>query len=155
VSAARTGSDNALVGVAVGAALMGLGFGALFSGYELLIRTEAGSAMWLRIESFRRFLENSEARHVDDAAERGVLRHYTAWAVALGESEAWTKAVESAAAGNPELRSNLASDLAFVHVGSSIVSASRTAANPPSSSSGGGFSGGAGGGGGGGGGGSW
>ena len=154
VAAARNGG-NAVVGIGIGAALVGLGIGTLASSFELLIRTEAGSAMWLRIESFRRFLQNSEARHVDDAAERGVLRHYTAWAVALGESRAWTSAVESAASGNPELRSSLATDLAFVHVGSSIVSASSTASTAPSSSSGGGFSGGVGGGGGGGGGGSW
>ena len=70
--AARNGGA-AVVGIGVGALLFGLGVGALASSYELLIRTEAGSAMWLRIESFRRFLENSEARHVDDAAERGVL----------------------------------------------------------------------------------
>ena len=152
--AARTGGA-ALVGVGIGAALVGLGIGALASSYELLVRTEAGSAMWLRIESFRRFLENSEARHVDDAAERGVLRHYTAWAVALGESAAWTDAVEAAARANPALRSGLATDLAFVHLGSSIVSASSAASTAPSSSSGGGFSGGVGGGGGGGGGGSW
>ena len=152
--AARTGG-GALAGVGIGAALVGLGVGALASSYELLVRTEAGSAMWLRIESFRRFLENSEARHVDDAAERGVLRHYTAWAVALGESAAWTDAVEAAARANPALRSGLATDLAFVHLGSSIVSASSAASTAPSSSSGGGFSGGVGGGGGGGGGGSW
>jgi hypothetical protein len=56
----------------------------------LLVRTETGAALWLRVESFRRFLENSEARHVEEAAEKGVLRHYTAWAVALGETRAWT-----------------------------------------------------------------
>ncbi|MEM9464228.1 MAG: DUF2207 domain-containing protein [Actinomycetota bacterium] len=154
VAAARDGGP-ALIGVGVGAVVVGLGIGTLMSSYELLVRTEAGSAMWLRIESFRRFLENSEARHVDDAAERGVLRHYTAWAVALGESAAWTDAVDAAARANPELRSGLATDLAFVHVGSSIMRASSTASTAPSSSSGGGFSGGVGGGGGGGGGGSW
>ena len=111
--------------------------------------------MWLRIESFRRFLENSEARHVDEAAEKGVLRQYTAWAVALGESAAWSSAVDAAARANPQLGSTLTRDLAFVHLGSSIVSASNTASTAPSSSGSGGFSGGAGGGGGGGGGGSW
>ena len=155
VAAAARNSGSMLIGVGIGAVIVGLGLGALVSSYELLIRTEAGSAMWLRTESFRRFLEQSEARHVDDAAERGVLRHYTAWAVALGESDAWARAVEGAARANPALRSTLATDLAFVHVGSSIVSASSSASTAPSSSGSGGFSGGAGGGGGGGGGGSW
>lgn len=153
VGAARNGG-SALIGVGVGAAIVGLGVGVAASSYELLVRTESGSALWLRIESFRRFLENSEARHVDDAAARGVVRQYTAWAVALGESAAWTDAVESAAQADPALRSSLATDLAFVHVGSAIVSASSSASTAPSSS-GSGFSGGVGGGGGGGGGGSW
>ncbi len=154
VFAAREGGQF-LPFVAFGALGVGAALGALVTSFELLVRTETGSAMWLRIESFRRFLENSEARHVDDAAERGVLRHYTAWAVALGESRAWSKAVDAAAAADPALRSSLHRDLAFVHIGSRISSASQTASTKPSSSSGGGFSGGAGGGGGGGGGGSW
>ena len=65
--------------------IAGAALGAIISSYELLVRTETGSALWLRVESFRRFLENSEARHVEEAAEKGVLRHYTAWAVALGK----------------------------------------------------------------------
>ena len=133
-----------MIGTAVGAVILGAALGTLVSSYELLVRTETGSAMWLRIESFRRFLENSEARHVDEAAERGVLRQYTAWAVALGESKAWSDAVDDATRGNPELRSTLARDLAFVHVGSSIVRASNTASTAPSSSGSGGFSGGVG-----------
>jgi uncharacterized membrane protein len=83
------------------------------------------------------------------------LRHYTAWAVALGETRAWTRAVEAAADGNPQVRSTIGRDLAFLHVGSSITSAAKSASTAPSSSDGGGFSGGSGGGGGGGGGGSW
>ena len=126
----------------------------------LLVRTEAGTALWLRVESFRRFLENSEARHVTEAAERGVLRHYTAWAVALGESRAWTDAVEAAAAADPDLGDRITHDLAFVAVGSHIGRATSTTTTAPASSggggwSGGGFSGSVGGGGGGGGGGSW
>ena len=78
--------------IATGAAIAGAALGAIISSYELLVRTETGSALWLRVESFRRFLENSEARHVEEAAEKGVLRHYTAWAVALGETRAWTRA---------------------------------------------------------------
>ena len=55
--------------IATGAAIAGAALGAIISSYELLVRTETGSALWLRVESFRRFLENSEARHVEEAAE--------------------------------------------------------------------------------------
>ncbi|MEO0492635.1 MAG: DUF2207 domain-containing protein [Actinomycetota bacterium] len=155
LSAARTGLGPAPF-IAAGAAVAGAAIGAMVSSYELLVRTETGSALWLRIESFRRFLENSEARHVEEAAEKGVLRQYTAWAVALGETRAWTRAVEAAAAADPRLRSSFGRDLTFLYVASSITSATKTASTAPSSSgSGGGFSGGVGGGGGGGGGGSW
>ena len=153
--AARTGLGPAPL-IAAGAAIAGAAIGAIRSSFELLVRTETGSALWLRVESFRRFLENSEARHVEEAAEKGVLRHYTAWAVALGETRAWTRAVEAATDGDPKVRSTIGQDLAFLHVGSSITSATKSASTAPSSSdSGGGFSGGSGGGGGGGGGGSW
>ncbi|HAB57465.1 MAG TPA: hypothetical protein DCE75_05370, partial [Acidimicrobiaceae bacterium] len=151
---ARSGLGPAPL-IAAGAAIAGAALGAIISSYELLVRTETGSALWLRVESFRRFLENSEARHVEEAAEKGVLRHYTAWAVALGETRAWTRAVEAAADGDPQVRSTIGRDLAFLHVGSSITSAAKSASTAPSSSDGGGFSGGSGGGGGGGGGGSW
>ncbi len=155
LDAAITGLGPAPL-IAAGAAIAGAALGAIISSYELLVRTETGSALWLRVESFRRFLENSEARHVEEAAEKGVLRHYTAWAVALGETRAWTRAVEAAADGDPQVRSTIGRDLVFLHVGSSITSAAKSASTAPSSSdSGGGFSGGSGGGGGGGGGGSW
>lgn len=155
VSAARHGGAAVYLSI-LAAAAVGAAIGAVVSAPELLVRTEAGSALWLRVESFRRFLEQSEARHVTEAAARGVLRQYTAWAVALGESKAWTAAVEAAAAGNPELRSTLGRDLAFASAGAHIASAAASASTAPSSSGGGGgFSGGVGGGGGGGGGGSW
>ena len=64
----------------IGAAIIGAAFGTLLSSFELLVRTETG--LWLRI-SFRRFA--SEARHVDEAAERGSCAN-TPYAVALGES---------------------------------------------------------------------
>ena len=97
---------------------------------------------------------------IDEAAEKGLLRQYTAWAVALGESGAWAGAVADASRDDPGLATNLGTDLAFVHLGSSILRASNTATTKPASSDGdfgggGGFSGSVGGGGGGGGGGSW
>ncbi|MGA0971641.1 MAG: DUF2207 family protein [Ilumatobacteraceae bacterium] len=61
---------------------------------ERASRTAAGSAAFLQTESFRRFLHASEARHVEDAYDRGVLREYSAWAVALGEADAWKRAAE-------------------------------------------------------------
>ena len=159
LSAAREGGIL-IAGTVIGAAIIGAAFGTLLSSFELLVRTETGSALWLRIESFRRFLANSEARHVDEAAEKGLLRQYTAWAVALGESGAWAGAVADASRDDPGLATNLGTDLAFVHLGSSILRASNTATTKPASSDGdfgggGGFSGSVGGGGGGGGGGSW
>jgi uncharacterized membrane protein len=60
-------------------------------------RTAAGSAAYLKTESFRRFLAASEARHVEEAWKRGVIREYTAWAVALGEADAWRRAARSVA----------------------------------------------------------
>jgi hypothetical protein len=140
------------VGALVGAGLAALGFGfglaLLVRAWELHVRTPAGSALWLRVESFRRFLANSEAQHATEAAQRGVLREYTAWAVAVGEVDHWSRAV--AAAGLPPTTSGLSTALL---AGSLMSSTSHTAAAP--SSSGGGFGGGVGGGGGGGGGGSW
>ena len=64
--------------------------------WELLVRSPKGSGLWLQIEGFRRFLQNSEQRHVEEASKNGVLRQYTAWAVALGEIEHWKKAILNA-----------------------------------------------------------
>jgi len=116
-------------------------------------RSAVGSALALRAESFRRFLEASEGSHVDWAWERGLLREYSAWAVALGAAEAWGRAVAMSAVSPPEVRINTMP--LFMYTQSSAWQQSFTA--PQSSSgSGGGFSGGfSGGGGGGGSSGSW
>jgi hypothetical protein len=129
------------------------------AGLTLLIRarklrpvlTPAGSALRTRVESFRRFLADSDPHHADQAAAAGRLGQYTAWAVALGQTSSWSRAL-TASTVPP-------SDIApFVH-GSALswaVSASSTAPSSTSSGSGGGDGGSAGGGGGGGGGGgSW
>ncbi|MEL6981783.1 MAG: DUF2207 domain-containing protein, partial [Actinomycetota bacterium] len=76
----------ALVGVAVGAGIAGAGIGLLTRSWELRVRTPEGSGLWILVESFRRFIEGSEAQHVEDAARQGLLREYTAWATALGEA---------------------------------------------------------------------
>lgn len=139
--------------VAVGGGLAGLGVAALFRSWELRVRTPAGSGLWIRIESFRRFLHDSEAEHVERAAAMGLLRQYTAWAVALGEVDRWEKAVEDAAEMPGSTIDHGHHGLDFVLAAPVIASAVSTASTAPSSSGGGG--GGAGGGGGGGGGGSW
>lgn len=108
-------------------------------------RSPSGSALALRTESFRRFLDASEGQHVDWAWERGVLREYTAWAVALGAADAWSKALErsSVVPDDP----SFTRPLLFATMASTISSAH----TQPSSSGSGGFSGGSVGGGGGGG----
>jgi uncharacterized membrane protein len=118
---------------------------------DLAARTAAGSAAYLRVASFRRFLAASEGRHVDEAHRRGVLREYTAWAVALGEADAWERA--AATLGSAAVLATVTST-AFMHHHSTTFSSATTA---PSSSSagGGGGGGGVGGGGGGGSSGSW
>jgi uncharacterized membrane protein YgcG len=123
-------------------------------GYAWMLpsRSATGSALALRTESFRRFLHASEAQHVEWAWSKGVLREYSAWAVALGEADAWSKAL--AGADVPEPARSVVNPMILPVYASSLHS-SHTA---PSSSGGGGggFSGGGvGGGGGGGSSGSW
>jgi Predicted membrane protein (DUF2207) C-terminal domain/Predicted membrane protein (DUF2207) N-terminal domain len=140
--------------LAAGAIVVGASLGVLIRSWELRVRTPEGSARWLQVESFRRFIANSEARHAEAAAKMGLLRQYTAWAVSLNELDHWEKAVEEAAmvAGSAVQASPSAFD--FVHI-APILSRSTAAASTAPSSSGSGGGGGAGGGGGGGGGGSW
>ena len=80
----------AAVAVVVVASVAGLAYSSMRAG-----RTAEGSALALRTESFRRFLISSEGQHVDWAWERGVLREYTAWAVALGAAAAWGRAIDA------------------------------------------------------------
>jgi hypothetical protein len=134
--------------VVIGSLLGGGGFAALVRGWELRVRTPMGSGLWLRVESFRRFLHESETFHAEEAAKRGVLREYTAWAVALGEIDRWERAV----AGSTLIPAE--AGLGYVHMAPLLMSSTSSTATAPSSSGGGG-GGSVGGGGGGGGGGSW
>jgi uncharacterized membrane protein YgcG len=112
----------------------------------------AGAGLWLRTESFRRFLAASEAHHAEEAARRGYLRRYTAWAVAVGELDRWSRAVaaSSVPAADPAVARYPLLGPALLH------DTSRSVTEPSSGGSGGGGSGGGvGGGAGGGGGGSW
>jgi hypothetical protein len=69
-------------------------------------RSAAGSALALRTESFRRFLAASEAKHVDWAWQHGMLREYTAWAMALGEAKAWGNSISTSTVPPNEVRMN-------------------------------------------------
>jgi hypothetical protein len=137
--------------VLAGAVLAGVSLAAVIRGWELRVRTPAGSGLWLRVESFRRFLAGSEAWHAEEAAKRGVLREYTAWALALGEIDRWSRAVQA----SPNIASGDAG-LAYAYMAPSLLASTHSASTAPSSGGGGGFGGGSvGGGAGGGGGGSW
>lgn len=85
-------------------------------------RTALGSALAIRAESFRRLLASSEGKHVDWAWEHGLVREYSAWAVALGAAEAWSKAVKASnipdpqvALGGPMLVYSAGSDFSTSH----------------------------------------
>ena len=136
--------------VVVAGALAGLGLAAVTAGFELMVRTPKGSGLWVRVESFRRFLHDSEGPQAEEAAKRGVLRQYTAWAIALDEVRHWSKAVEAAGAdiGNVDR-----SGLGFVYLAPLLMTSTQSTSVAPHSS--GGIGGGVGGGFGGGGGGSW
>jgi Predicted membrane protein (DUF2207) len=141
---------------AAGGLLAGAGLATALRAWELHVRTPAGSAVWLRVESFRRFLAESEAYHAEEAARRGVLREYTAWAIAVGEIDRWSRAVQAASIP-PTV-----AGMSYVYMGPLLLASTTSTATAPSSSGGGGggFSGGfgggsVGGGAGGGGGGSW
>ncbi len=90
-----------------GAILFGLVVPALaaFAVYRTLlpVRSATGSAFALRAESFRRFLKASEGRHVEWAWKQGLLREYSAWAVALGAADAWERAMRASSVTPAEL----------------------------------------------------
>jgi uncharacterized membrane protein YgcG len=83
--------------VAWGALLAGAGLAALVRGWELRIRTPLGCQQWLRVESFRRFLAGPQAYHLEEPAKHGMLGEYTAWAVAVGEIDRWSRVVAATA----------------------------------------------------------
>ena len=123
---------------------------AAFGVYRFLLpsRSAEGSALAIRTESFRRFLEASEGQHVEWAWNNGFLREYSGWAVALGATGAWSAALSKA--NIPEQERVHSGPLLIGPLGPSMRS-SRTAPSSSGGSGGGGFSGGSVGGGGGGG----
>jgi uncharacterized membrane protein YgcG len=152
------GLTSAFAAVALTIVVVG---GAAMWAYSRLTRglTARGSAIALRAESFRRFLHDSEAQHVEWAWQNGLLREYSAWAVALGEADAWNSALSAASVPPVEVTSS--TGVLYPAIYASSFSSTTTAPPAPSSGSfsgsgsssgfsGGGFSGGGGGGGGGG-----
>ncbi len=152
VLANRFGSPWLLL-AGLGGLLAGAGIAAAVASWELYVRTAPGSAAWLRVESFRRFLAASEGYHAEEAVKRGVLREYTAWAVAVGEIDRWASAVRASTIA-PAV-----AGVGYVYMAPLLMSSTTSTSTAPSSrGGGGGFSGGGGGvggGAGGGGGGSW
>jgi hypothetical protein len=138
-----------LVLVAFGALLAGAGLAAAVRAWELRVRTAAGSGLWLRVESFRRFLAGSEAHHADEAAKRGVLREYTAWAVAVGEIDRWSRVVAASGAPRDPAAVRYAAIAPSLHTATSATSTAPSKGNGGSGGGGGSVGGGAGGGGGG------
>jgi uncharacterized membrane protein YgcG len=132
-----------VVGGIVSAVVVGLGLPAIVArvGYAPLLpgRTANGSAYALRVASFHRFLVESEGQHVEWAWEHGLLRQYSAWAVALGAADAWEDAM--ARSGVPRAEVEASGPLLVHSMGSSFAS-SRVAPSTSSGGSGGGFSGG-------------
>ncbi len=148
----------AYLAAAVSGFFAGAGTSMAMNADELPIRTPEGFARRQQVEGFRRFFVASEGRQVREAAERGELRLYSAWAVALGELDRWNKAI--AATALPRETSGVAEITNLVALNSTVhmaTTAPSSSGGGSGSSSGGGYSGGGsvGGGGGGGGGGSW
>jgi uncharacterized membrane protein len=151
--------------VVVGAISAGAGLALMVRGWELRVRTPTGTALWMRVESFRRFLAGCGPHQADEAAKVGQLGQYTAWAVALGVIDCWSTAITASTVArsrrapmygyhpmmaNPALASAI---LASTTEPSVTVSGSSSSGGGSGSSSSGGGS--VGGGSGGGGGGSW
>ncbi len=147
--AATSASSIGLISLIIGALSAGAGATLLIRSWEMRVRTPRGSAIWIQIESFRRFLERSEAKHAEWAADHGILREYTAWAVALDEIDRWSNAIQ----GSPRAMQVDPYGYRMAYLAPRLGAATASTARAPSSSGGGG--GGVGGGGGGGGGGSW
>ena len=140
-----------LAGFAVPAVVAGVAYRPL-----LPQRSATGSALALRTESFRRFLEASEGQHVEWAWKNGLLREYSAWAVALGAADAWGRAVDNSTVPPTDRLMQTAPLFLYSHGGDWSSARTQPAPSGGSGGSGGGFSGGfSGGGGGGGSSGSW
>ncbi|MFH7335240.1 DUF2207 domain-containing protein [Streptomyces sp. KHY 26] len=143
-----------------GAVVFGAGLASARRAWELQRRTPEGSARWLRVESFRRYLADPAAFPGTEPLDEDQVRHCTAWAVALDLAADWREAVENSAVPTRQPSSRtvrLGPALAWALVGTAVASARSPSSGGSSGGSpgGGGSSSGVGGGAGGGGGGSW
>ncbi|WP_046726619.1 DUF2207 family protein [Streptomyces humi] len=148
----RSGAGRPVVLLAAVAA--GIGLTLVACGWELDRRTARGTALWLRVEAFRRYLADPGTVPGElPTGRRAEL--YGAWAVALGVESAWEDAVGASAsppAQRADTRALYRTDLllaAVVFAGSSPAAGSGNSGGGGGGSSSGGVGGGAGGGGGG------
>ena len=126
--------------VAVGVSLLIPTLAARSAYHRLLpVRSAKGSAVALRAESFRRFLQASEGSHVEWAWKHGLLRDYSAWAVALGAAEAWGRAVAASAVPPPEVAAGTMP--IWVYTNAAVWNSTLTKPQPTGGGSGGGFGG--------------
>jgi hypothetical protein len=133
-----------------GGLLAGLGIGTLLAAGGMRARTPGGFSVWAQVEGLRLFLEGSEGEHARQAAERGTLRQYAAWAVALDEVDRWESACANAGL-DPTQGWMLGGAGLGMGVGRLRAGSSSAATQPRSGGAGGGSSGSVGGGAGGGG----
>jgi hypothetical protein len=135
---------TALLG-AFGGWWLGLTIGLVFPALVAYVRLPGAAALAQRAglgaRTAHRVVPSVPARqrgtHVEWAWTNGLLREYSAWAVALGEADAWSRALERA---NVPAPARVAAGPIVVHTFGSSFSSSRTAPSS-SGSGGGGFSG--------------
>jgi len=133
-----------------GGLLAGLGIGTLLAAGGMRARTPVGFSVWAQVEGLRLFMDGSEGEHARQAVDRGMLRQYVAWAVALNEVDRWESACEKA--GLDPTQGWMVGGVGLgVGLGRLRAGSSAAATQPKSSGAGGGFSGSVGGGAGGGG----
>lgn len=137
--------------VVPGLVMAGAGLGTLAASAGMRSRTAAGFSVWARVAGLRRFMAESEGTHARHAADGGVLRQYTAWAVALDEVNRWEKACAAAGvdptAGWMSGGSGLNGGVVALHVASMRTATSPSSSGGSSGGSSGSVGGGAGGGG--------
>jgi uncharacterized membrane protein YgcG len=154
------------------AALLGipiivLGVVMMFSAPFAPARTAKGSAVFRRVNGFRRFIEESEKERARFAEKKNLFSEYLPYAIVFGATEKWARAFEGLAGEPPDTSGWYRSSAPFQYLafssavqGFTIATSGTLTSTPPSTSGSSGFSGGggggfSGGGGGGGGGGSW
>ena len=135
---ALLGMISGKIAALIFAVVVPLIFAHFIYGVMLPARSATGSALALRAESFRRFLVASEGKHVDWAWKHGLLREYSAWAVALGAADTWGRALANSNVPAPEM--SLASPIWLYSMGPSFDS-TRSAPSASGSSGGSSFSG--------------